>query len=57
MAGGGDMTKADKRIEQLQRITPEQLAEAHWVWLESLLRKLYVDAFLHGYKHGLEAEP
>ena len=29
-----------------------QLAEAHWAWLESILHKLFVDAFVHGYKHG-----
>jgi len=33
-----------------------ELAEAHWKWLESLLHKIYVDAFEHGYKHGKEAE-
>ncbi len=28
------------------------LAEEHWAWLESLLHKVYVDAMVHGYKHG-----
>jgi len=38
-----------------------QLAEEHWIWLESLLskqkemeKKLFVDAFIHGYKHAKE---
>ena len=31
-----------------------KLAEEHWKWLESLLRKLYVDAMVHGIKHGQE---
>lgn len=31
----------------------KKLAEKHWVWLESLLHKVYVDAFEHGYKHGM----
>ncbi len=31
-----------------------KLAENHWEWLESLLHKVYVDAFLHGIKHGKE---
>ena len=31
-----------------------ELAEAHWKWLESLLRKLYVEAMIHGVKHGRE---
>lgn len=30
------------------------LAEEHWKWLESLLHKLYVDAMVHGIKHGQE---
>jgi hypothetical protein len=32
----------------------KQLAEAHWKWLESLLHKIYVDAMVHGIKHGAE---
>ncbi len=31
-----------------------KLAEKHWEWLESLLRKVYVDAMVHGIKHGQE---
>ena len=31
-----------------------KLAEAHWEWLESLLHKLYVDAMIHGFGHGVE---
>ena len=34
--------------------TPRSLAEEHWVWLESVLGKIYKDAFIHGYKHGVE---
>jgi len=30
----------------------EKLAEDHWEWLEELLHKVYVDAMMHGYKHG-----
>lgn len=29
-----------------------ELAEQHWAWLETMLRKVFVDAFIHGYKHG-----
>jgi hypothetical protein len=29
-----------------------ELAEEHWIWVESILHKIYVDAFEHGYKHG-----
>ncbi len=31
-----------------------KLAEAHWEWLETLLHKIYVDALIHGIKHGQE---
>ena len=33
-----------------------KLAEAHWKWLEALLHKVYVDAMIHGYKHGKGAK-
>ena len=33
-----------------------ELAEAHWKWLESLLHKIYVDALIHGIKHGKEGK-
>lgn len=29
-----------------------KLAEEHWKWLEVLLHKVYVDAMIHGIKHG-----
>ena len=32
----------------------KELAEEHWKWLESLLHKIYVDAMVHGIKHGQE---
>jgi len=31
-------------------------AEEHWAWLEKVLHMVYVDAFNHGYKHGVEEE-
>lgn len=33
-----------------------KLAEEHWKWLESLLHKIYVDAMIHGIKHGQESK-
>jgi len=33
---------------------PRDVAQAHWDWLSSILEKIYVDAFEHGYKHGYE---
>ena len=42
--------------------TPQQLADEHWSFLESILLEavrmemmLYKSAFLHGYKHGKES--
>lgn len=37
------------------KITAEQLAQEHWVWLETVLRKMYTNAFVHGYKHGKDS--
>lgn len=30
----------------------EKLATEHWDWLSSVLKKIYIDAFVHGFKHG-----
>ena len=30
----------------------KELAEAHWDWVETWLHMIFVDAFVHGYKHG-----
>jgi len=35
-------------------MTGRKLAEQHADWLFDLLRKIYVEAFEHGYKHGRE---
>ena len=32
----------------------KELAEKHWEWLETLLHKIFVDAMVHGIKHGQE---
>ena len=29
-------------------------AEEHWKWLAEVLKVVYVTAFEHGYKHGME---
>ena len=29
-----------------------KLAEEHWMYVESICHKMYVDAFIHGMKHG-----
>lgn len=43
--------------------TAKELAEEHWNWLEELLlvqrrmeRRLFIDSFIHGYKHGKESK-
>jgi hypothetical protein len=33
----------------------KQTAEDHWKFLESWLHMVYVDSFIHGYKHGVES--
>ena len=30
----------------------EDMAEAHYAYVESVCHKMYVDAFIHGLKHG-----
>ncbi len=30
----------------------KELAEEHWQYVESICHKMYVDAFVHGFKHG-----
>ncbi len=32
------------------------LANEHWAWLQTLLEKIYKDAFVHGYKHGRKSK-
>jgi hypothetical protein len=40
--------------EKLSNI--KKVAEAHWKWLETWLHIVYVDTFVHGYKHRLDEE-
>jgi len=32
------------------------LANEHWAWLQTLLEKVYKDAFANGYKHGRDSK-
>ena len=32
----------------------KELAEEHYTYVESICHKMYVDAFIHGIKHGQE---
>jgi hypothetical protein len=38
--------------EQVEEV--KKLAEAHWEFLERWLHMIYVDAMIHGVKHGAE---
>ena len=44
--------KEQERIELQAKATRK--AEIHWIWLEKLLGHIFIDAFVHGYKHGKE---
>lgn len=39
-------------MEVGDEIPGSKLACEHWNWLEGLLRKVYIDAAIHFYKHG-----
>ena len=45
-------TKELKDMEAKHKATI--IANEHWAWLQTLLEKVYKDAFAHGYKHGKE---
>ena len=41
--------------------SPMELAEDHWAWIEALMEKrqaetkyMFLEGFVHGYKHGKE---
>ena len=33
-----------------------ELAEEHWKWLSEVLKRIYIDAMVHGIKHGQEGK-
>jgi len=35
-------------------MTPEELAKKHAEWTGEFTKKVYYEAFLHGYKHAME---
>jgi len=37
-----------------EREETRRLAEEHWKFLEKWLHIIFVDDFIHGYKHGVE---
>lgn len=42
------------RYRETSKQKAKRLAEEHWAWLTTVLGKIYVDSFIHGYKHGYE---
>ena len=44
--------KPIERYEILQRM--EKIAIDHYEWFERVMRRIYIDAFVHGAKHALE---
>jgi len=39
--------------DQMRKINKaEELAEAHAEWFSKIIKHIYKDAFIHGYKHG-----
>ena len=48
------MSKKNRFGHWLSQEKARELAEEHWKWVETWLHIVYVDAFVHGYKHGVE---
>lgn len=44
--------KPIERYEILQRM--EKIAIDHYEWFERVMRRIYIDAFVHGAKHALD---
>ena len=34
--------------------TAEQIAEEHWSYTSKIMKLMYIEAFVHGFKHGKE---
>ena len=47
---------SEKWIKKTKLEKAKAIAEEHWEWLEPYYHKIYVDAFIHGYKHGKEGK-
>ena len=45
-------TAQPARVVTPMPITPKELAEEHWKFLEKWLHMVFVDGFIHGYKHA-----
>jgi len=49
-----EMSRKNRFEHWLSQEKARELAEQHWKWVETWLHIVYVDAFVHGYKHGVE---
>ncbi len=45
-----ELNESLKKAREIREV--DTLAEAHWLFLQKWLRMVYLDAFIHGYKHG-----
>jgi hypothetical protein len=51
---GNDDAEVLQMNDQEILIEAAKTAEAHWKFLEKWLHMIYVDSFIHGYKHAIE---
>ena len=50
------MNREQSNYEAIMNTTlPKQLADEHWAWVVKWLEMVYKDAFIHGFKHGVES--
>ena len=47
------MQLQERRIKEIVEHRGVRLAEEHAEWFIEVIRKVYIDAFVHGYKHGV----
>lgn len=46
--------KTESELKELREV--QEKATEHWEFLERWLRIVFIDAFVHGYKHGKDKE-
>ena len=45
---------SEKWLKRVGLEKAKVLAEEHWEWLEPIIKRFFIDGFMHGYKHGIE---
>lgn len=48
------MNNYQELTDEIPATEVKEKAELHWQFLERWLRIMYVDAFIHGHKHGIQ---